>query len=1167
MAGTYPFIDIAVLEGVRERFVKGDALLVVSPDLKTVLWANRPGAAMFGFDRIDDILGSDPDFPVHVKRQIMAAQGGRSASVRLASQLIALQVLDIALPDGTPARILAASRPSGGIEATIAGLGDEGTHVALLDEDGAVLANSLHFDGLGILPTTLNDLVIEVRDEESRLVKRRVRAGTRSVPAGIARLSDDPYRHLLFVIAEGQAEKPVETIAVAPEAAEPAATDLASEEKEVPEAPFLAKEEEAEPVAPSLPVEEETVEVAAPAPAAEAEEAETAEPTPAPAKGEEIETAPSLALSEEQDGEEQGVVSEGHAMEEPTPQPAGFVYNPNAAPARFVWKVDANTVFSEISPEFAAAVGPQAADVMGRRFADVARVFGFDEDGAIATLLEGRDTWSGRTVSWPIEGTSLHAPVDLAALPVYSRERTFLGFRGFGVVRPGEAEPDPEAIGLALMAGPTTPAEAEGEGEFPEAAPEQDNVPAVEQETAPPVEAAPVVEVVDLSEKLVQKLDIPVDPEAAKPDPFQGETPALQLTPSAGRRVHDKIIRLEEHRTPRAETSGLTQTERNAFREIADRLRRGGILPAKGEAKPEETKTPAGEPVEVQGNAATDTASLPPSRQREAHPLLAALAQKQKDAETTPVFSSPVSAPEDNPDIGSAEEQKPASMEAGDDASIIARLPLPVLVHAGDVVYYANQALLDLTGYETPEALAEAGGLAALFAEREVDENGRPGAMMLRRADGGEQAVEAHLQSISWQGGRALMLSLMPKSEPAEARSPEPKAADDLTDEERQALETRIEELTSILDTATDGVVIIGPDGLIRSMNHSAAALFGYEPQEIKGKSFSMLFAIESQRAALDYLDGLSHNGVASVLNDGREVIGREAQGRFIPMFMTIGKLAASNSYCAVLRDITQWKRAEEELTNARREAERASSQKTEFLARISHEIRTPLNAIIGFSELMADERFGPIGNERYRDYLRDINRSGNHVLALVNDLLDISKIEAGGLDMEFEAVSLNEAIAEAVAIMQPQANRERVIIRSSFPANLPDIVADARSIKQIALNLLSNAVRFTAPGGQVIVSTSYEANGGVVMRVRDTGIGMSPAEVEQALKPFKQVNAQRHNPANGHMDWRQEGTGLGLPLTKAMVEANRAMFTIESTPGNGTMVEVSFPSTRVLAD
>jgi signal transduction histidine kinase len=274
---------------------------------------------------------------------------------------------------------------------------------------------------------------------------------------------------------------------------------------------------------------------------------------------------------------------------------------------------------------------------------------------------------------------------------------------------------------------------------------------------------------------------------------------------------------------------------------------------------------------------------------------------------------------------------------------------------------------------------------------------------------------------------------------------------------------------------------------------------------------------------------------------------------------MTIGRLPNDSGFCAVVRDITQWKRAEEDLTQARAVAERASSQKTDFLARISHEIRTPLNAIIGFSELMVDEKFGPVANDRYRDYLRDINRSGNHVLDLVNDLLDISKIEAGQQEMAYEAVSLNDTLAETVAMMQPQANRERVIIRSSFASRLPEVVADLRSVRQIALNILSNAIRYTQAGGQVIVSTAYETSGDVVMRVRDTGIGMSQAEIEQALKPFKQINALKRG--------RGDGTGLGLPLTKAMVEANRARFIINSTPGEGTLVEIAFPSTRVLAE
>jgi signal transduction histidine kinase len=260
-----------------------------------------------------------------------------------------------------------------------------------------------------------------------------------------------------------------------------------------------------------------------------------------------------------------------------------------------------------------------------------------------------------------------------------------------------------------------------------------------------------------------------------------------------------------------------------------------------------------------------------------------------------------------------------------------------------------------------------------------------------------------------------------------------------------------------------------------------------------------------------------------------------------------------------VLRDITPFKRTEVELEKARKNAERTSEQKSEFLARVSHEVRTPLNAIIGFSEIMLAESFGPIGNQRYRDYLEDIYTSGNHVLQIINDLLDISKIEAGQQELNYEAVPLNDIVAECVSIMQPAANRERVIMRTSLSPAVPEIVADLRSIRQIALNLLSNAIRFTPAGGQIIVSTTYEKNGEVALRVRDTGVGMSDAEIEQALKPFKQVPSAKSR--------QGDGTGLGLPLTKAMTEANRAAFSIQSAKGEGTMVAVTFPSTRVLAD
>ena len=239
---------------------------------------------------------------------------------------------------------------------------------------------------------------------------------------------------------------------------------------------------------------------------------------------------------------------------------------------------------------------------------------------------------------------------------------------------------------------------------------------------------------------------------------------------------------------------------------------------------------------------------------------------------------------------------------------------------------------------------------------------------------------------------------------------------------------------------------------------------------------------------------------------------------------------------------------AEYELIEAKRRAEAASSAKSDLVARISHEMRTPLNSVIGFAELMLQERFGPIANERYREYIGDIHACGGHLLSLINDLLDLSKIEAGKLELTFAELSLNELVRQCVSIMQPQAKREHIIIRTTFAPALPQIVADARSLRQIALNLLSNALKFTSAGGQVIVSTSLNCSGEVVLRVRDTGKSMTETEIATAFEPFRQLGASPRG-----------GTGLGLPLTKAMAAANRARFNLTSTPNVGTLVEIAF--------
>jgi signal transduction histidine kinase len=293
--------------------------------------------------------------------------------------------------------------------------------------------------------------------------------------------------------------------------------------------------------------------------------------------------------------------------------------------------------------------------------------------------------------------------------------------------------------------------------------------------------------------------------------------------------------------------------------------------------------------------------------------------------------------------------------------------------------------------------------------------------------------------------------------------------------------------------------------------------------------------------------------GSPTTLSEGRDVIGKRRASGLISLHMTMGRIGEQEpKFCALIRDITAWKKSQEDLLNAKRQAEKASTAKSEFLAKISHEIRTPLNAIIGFSEVMMSERFGPVGNDRYKDYLHDIHNSGEHLVSLLNDLLDLSKIEAGKLELTFTSVDLNDLMQQTVALMQPQAARERIILRQALAANLPPVHADARSVLQIALNLLSNAVKFTGAGGQVIVSTTLSDRGDVILRVKDSGAGMSDKDIETALEPFRQLATSAR--------YGSGGSGLGLPLTKALTEANRATFSIRSAVNSGTLIEIVFP-------
>ncbi|MGD9477995.1 ATP-binding protein [Shinella sp. G-2] len=1228
-AKQYPFIDVAVHERVRLPFSRGEAVVLFSRDMARVLWSNGRGAALFGHDNIYDFLDAGPDRADVAFRQLAAAarqvtapgerrnlimrigSGFRSVPVNAAVEGLAIRRGEEAILFSAP--VATGQSQQDAASAMLAGFDDPDTHMAVLDSDGAVVAASNGFDGLAISPETRRALAEAAGRSSERLVKRPIATGLGYLPAAIGHISSEPALYLLFAVETilghldphedvkpaSVAEAPTEA-ALVPLAEPEAKNEPAAEAEDAPAAgidePAIAEEHAAgeDVVADETPLEEPSEIVSAETFAGEPVETVSDLPE-APAELEEVAAAeeaapsPELALSESQADESQAgtdETSEESEASEENEGNSGFLFNRQGRPIRFVWKIDAEGRFSEISEEFAAAVGPAAAAISGEKFSAVAARFDLDPDGKIGDLLSRRDTWSGKTIHWPVEGTNLVVPVDLAALPTYSRNREFDGFRGFGIVRIADAATDPHARGLALdetaVANEEPDAQtalveetfAEETGALLENAEDALNAPADEtfeaddDASAQPddsTDAAPSSEdAADPSASEDAESDAASSEAKALPAPddeqdaFRGERPALRLVETPARRHSDKVVQLETRRNRTGLFDGLSTGEQAAFREIARQL--GETF---GKRKPEDR--PPGEPLETP-DAVADEANQPATEDTAVETPAASEAETEMPGlEVGPHADDLLT---DEP-AGERNAFAPSrrQMDYGLTGAVVDALPVALLVHVGDRLIHANPEFFRLTGYRSIEDLEASGGLDILLAGPDEDAEDSEGTMALRHADGeSTSAVRARLQSIRWEDGTALMLALTPAHEkPAltlvETPAVAPAEAEDRTADQAaiSALRIEVSELRSILETATDGVVVVGQDGDIRSMNRSASALFNYDEDETRGRPFAMLFAHESQKAVQDYLAGLSDHGVASVLNDGREVIGREAAGGFIPLFMTMGRLSSSAGYCAVIRDITQWKRTEDELRNAKRAAETANAHKSDFLARVSHEIRTPLNAIIGFSDMMATERFGPIGHPRYIEYANDIGRSGRHVLDIVNDLLDISKIEAGEMDLEFTAVGLNETISEAVSLVQPQANAQRVIIRTSLSANVPQIVADLRSIKQIALNILSNAIRFTPSGGQIVVSTAYEANGSVVLRIRDTGVGMTRSELEQAMKPFRQVTTGARK--------RGDGTGLGLPLTKAMVDANRANFAISSTPNEGTLVEVIFPSPRVLAD
>ena len=398
----------------------------------------------------------------------------------------------------------------------------------------------------------------------------------------------------------------------------------------------------------------------------------------------------------------------------------------------------------------------------------------------------------------------------------------------------------------------------------------------------------------------------------------------------------------------------------------------------------------------------------------------------------------------------------------------------------------------------------------------------------------------------------------------------------DVTDERTaqaraQAAETR---LRDAIESVSEAFVLWDRRGRLRLSNQNFREWFDIDPRILKPGAPKQTIgqiarlAIKREAPAPNAQPGV----IEAELNDGRWLQISERRTADGGAVMTAADITAIKQQEDARRRneeqlqamVTRLEQSQGELAllarkyeTAKVRAESANRAKSEFLANMSHELRTPLNAINGFSEIMTAEMFGPLGDRRYKEYAQDILNSGQHLLALINDILDMAKIEAGKLNMSFEPIALEEVVEDAVRLVRNRAEQSGLVLGVELGA-LPEIEADYRALKQVLLNLLSNALKFTPRGGSVRV-LGERAGDKVRLSVRDSGIGIAPEDIERLATPFEQIESQHSK--------TQQGTGLGLALTKSLIEMHGGALTFESAPGQGTTVSVLLPIRQAQAD
>lgn len=389
----------------------------------------------------------------------------------------------------------------------------------------------------------------------------------------------------------------------------------------------------------------------------------------------------------------------------------------------------------------------------------------------------------------------------------------------------------------------------------------------------------------------------------------------------------------------------------------------------------------------------------------------------------------------------------------------------------------------------------------------------------------------------------------------------ERRAAEEALKRSEEALALSEARNRAIVETAVEAILTVDTRGTIIGANAAAECMFGHTRDELVGKHIHVLMPKNEADRHASYMYRYLATKEPHVIGKGREVTVRRRDGSTFPAWLSLTEIdrPGFHVFVGMIRDITDTKRAELALIEAKEAAELANRAKTAFLSNMSHELRTPLNGILGFAEVIQQQMLGALENPGYLHYVAEIKRSGELLLANVNDLLEMATIEAGAVDLEETLFDFRDVVVSCVRLISKRAERAKLHIHADIEAELPPLLADPRALKQVLLHLLSNAIKFTPEGGRIGVSARVDPAGALVVEVFDSGIGIPADRLETIFQPFVQGEIA--------LSRRYEGIGLGLSIAKSLVEQHGGKLEIRSVEGSGTSVLIHLPPERFVVD